>query len=1249
MRLIKSFRKKLPRSRIYMVLALTGWIGLWILVSKLIWFQDTDFLATGDFAPLLSSHENLWYRVVDLQSASQMTYQNTIRFFPYYSFAMLAEALGLALTDIEVLWLGINFALPAITMYFFLKNHFTGASNTHILISSLIYNLNFLVLNNILIVRPVWTLYYTLPLGLFLLDKVFKEVFEENRKNMRASTFLLGLIFSSLFISILINPPTFVVGLIALLIYLFFKHKQFPFLFRENRLKHLLKYVSSLVIATLIFNLWVIFPLVNNIVFSNSNIGKEVVSMEFLEWTSEQTSLENLFVGKGNYFWGKTSIGGSEYFPYAEYYDNFLVVLALFTFTAFAFWGIRKRRYINLFALTLVCLSLFLAKGLQNPLSDLNKYLFENVSLFWLLRSPFLKVMTLFYFGLSVLYVSTLEGIKRFNKAAHRLLIIFLLILTAIISIPIFTGEIFPGERGELPGAQVEIPLYWFEMAEHINSTQSIERVLISPANTFYQVHYNWEPDGYHAVDIADRIIDKEIITQTPEGGYVSNQDTRKMIEALYDNPENIYLYRALGITHILYRHDYDQGHYQTMPVSEIDFEEVGFNKLIQFGELELFEVGETDQLELSGNVLVSNTFDPEIYEMLSKNYSEVHFIETHENAEKFATIENFTDLETISLEKENLSEYRFISNNSTNALIYINNDSFKNIKIQGRRTDRNQAQIYYPGRIFSINGVQYEVPSRELRLDAGIENNTLLKLNDSYTQFVFEKGEWNNLGQAFFERNNRIEIFKRTNFFDNYLQGLSPSNCYNPENLSLEEAGIRYEKDKDESFRLESDQAKGCLRIPIISLEGTDIVNLKLLAKNNYGKNLEICLWDEDLKECLIKRIVDEKEGFEKIDLYYGTTSEDQRLSLYLYSDALDQVPSSNSIKGLSIGKFERSENNKLVNQIALASSALYEGEDTIVVDNLVQGVNLIETETHDIEQIVSYDFDNFSETIGRVQDCRNTDNLPLESTGISASLASTTADNVSLQLEAKKHLACYRMDLGFLEKNSNYIIEFEAINAKGELADICIKSLAQSSCTQVELLESSYLEQGLGTQRVILKPETDEQYILYLYSKGILDGTINYFDNIRLYEVPKEFENSLVLVTNEKNLDYSSVIRHKIIEDKFFLKILSINQEIEREAILVTEDSYDKSWFAIRINNSSFALDFLSAEHVRTNSFSNGWILRPMDSASIVIIVNISQLIVFALLMLPVFYVLRAILKFIIKKIKKLNAIIVKKYSKF
>ena len=175
----------------------------------------------------------------------------------------------------------------------------------------------------------------------------------------------------------------------------------------------------------------------------------------------------------------------------------------------------------------------FLAKGLMEPLADVNLWLYLHMPGFWLFREPMSKLGQLLVVFFAIQLAILAEGvIHRWKHRApassswprflpHPSTVAFVAatagtLLVIAYPYPIATGGVIPDERPMQPSAHVRVPDYWREMAATINADPSPGKVLVLPLDDYYQMPTQW---GFFGVDsIANLLIKRGVVQPKPDG-----------------------------------------------------------------------------------------------------------------------------------------------------------------------------------------------------------------------------------------------------------------------------------------------------------------------------------------------------------------------------------------------------------------------------------------------------------------------------------------------------------------------------------------------------------------------------------------------------------------------------------------------------------------------------------------------------------------------------------------------------------
>ncbi len=304
-------------------------------------------------------------------------------------------------------------------------------------------------------------------------------------------------------------------------------------------------------------------------------------------WSHVQNSLPNLITLTAH--WGWTN---PEIFPWAASLDRFPGSLSRWALPlgALAAPFVARPRIRNAVwtMVGLVGVTVFLSKGLHAPGAGINRFLYQHLPGFWLLREPVSKVgpfQVLLYATLFAITIERLIGMAPVGMARlvgspdgpkvrgrteqrevplGQLAAVGLVLIAVSFPWPLLTGSVMADERGSLQSIHTVVPADWFEIADAINASEVDGKVLVLPVNDFYQVTTTW---GYHGADLVpQQLLDRPMIQRYP-GGYFDLSSgfggilERIEYELVDGSPDRAArLLASLGVSHVVHRLDVVSG-----------------------------------------------------------------------------------------------------------------------------------------------------------------------------------------------------------------------------------------------------------------------------------------------------------------------------------------------------------------------------------------------------------------------------------------------------------------------------------------------------------------------------------------------------------------------------------------------------------------------------------------------------------------------------------------------------------------
>lgn len=359
----------------------------------------------------------------------------------------------------------------------------------------------------------------------------------------------------------------------------------------------------------------VTYYLVSISLIPGASIGTTIDPVQW-SWTHARDSFLNLF--QLNSAWGWRS----DYFAFISFYSAaWLRVLAFVPLVlAVAALPLARAHGDRARVLVLVaglCALLFISKGLHEPWSGVNLWLYRHMPLMWLLREPNAKLSIFITLIASVLAGFSLEQLKVLLHRAGagslllKAVVAALMVACAAPAFPLLSSQLIQSGTQLMPNGYVRIPQYWLDLAQYFTERPGA-RVLLLPSNNFYQVPYTW--GLYGAEFLPDRLAPVGVVRRSfgylnlvpgysrqVDDLYARLEDTtpRSDVEGA-DPVEALVLLRRLGIEYLLVRNDAADPQARPLgsPVPDPRLEgihrrlaELGLQPEQSFGALDLYRV----------------------------------------------------------------------------------------------------------------------------------------------------------------------------------------------------------------------------------------------------------------------------------------------------------------------------------------------------------------------------------------------------------------------------------------------------------------------------------------------------------------------------------------------------------------------------------------------------------------------------------------------------------------------------------
>jgi hypothetical protein len=521
-----------------------------------LWFKGGYIIARGDYFPFWMVPEKTLGGDQYLWSSHNLGIARTWPTSLIYGYIwLLLLTIGLEVGIAQILLQTFFLLGSGVSMYFLVgliypKLRFAPLG------SSVFYMFNFFVVQSRLNIGMEWT-YAFLPVLMIFLIRTFEASLKEDiaAVNKNACYFALA---STLILSFAsANPTNVVLALIVLGVL-----STYYFLGRQ-KVASLFKASIKLAISFGLANLWWIIPTLNCYVLSSSSFNPDINVLSW-SWTHSRASFLNMFLLNG--FWGWRP----EYFPHYDAYSNPILIILLtipFLLAAATFLFKTEKSLFNSYIVLFSLIFIFLAKGLHEPLSQVNLLLYSLIPSMAMFREPTTKftMASIPFLSLLIGYaVHHIAGIKVSKHQSGNLtktaVFIFFLATFIISAFPLITNPI-ETRTSQIPfSSYVRIPDYWQQATQWLDHQSGDYKILVTPADDHYQMPYTW---GYFGTDeFLERLIQKPIVSNHYAYYYKTTPDVTLTIEQLYRaikynrTDEFKILLDLLNIKYILQRND---------------------------------------------------------------------------------------------------------------------------------------------------------------------------------------------------------------------------------------------------------------------------------------------------------------------------------------------------------------------------------------------------------------------------------------------------------------------------------------------------------------------------------------------------------------------------------------------------------------------------------------------------------------------------------------------------------------------
>lgn len=771
-------------------------------------------------------------------------------------------------------------------------------------------------------------------------------------------------------------------------------------------------------------------------------LGVEGASFSFVSsadqwsWSHGENSIDNLLTLTAHWAWNIEYI-----FPWAEKLDRFpgsltRWVLPLGAFAAPFVCHPRAKR-LAWTLVGLVALTVFVSKGLHAPFAGANRWLYSNVPGYWLLREPVSKMGPLQVLLYSTLFALTIERLVDASPLTvmapspvpandQRELMVDAPISTgrqapvaqflaagmvlAVVAFPwpLLSGSVISDDRGPLQSMHVAVPEEWSTIAELINTSKVEGKVLVLPANYFYQVTTTW---GYHGADsVPQQLLDRPMIQRFP-GGYFGLSPgfgatlARIESELVYGSPEiAVRLMDSLGVSHVIHRYDVIPG------AVNAELADNGFLEMGLSAAQDLVRIADTDVA-----VVYERRASPGVIQPATRT------LITHGDADDVAEAVGRLDAGEVLIDDASLADAVAWMSESTLDLFPFEIDqteTYEVLSAPGPRTVMASARPVDDQWILTLDDAS-EIRLDGVMLPSADPVETLLSgeplavaVNGDLDVFEQDLGITIDLAEP-------VEVLTATGASD-LIDFNTMGDCRNEKARSSEHLVLSARQDGNGGVRLAANDHSACISVDLPQRDGPAVVEFEYRTGNDDSGRF--CLWDLTSKQCVIDERLEFSPDWQQIR---GATDLDGThvYQLYLYANT-------HSGREVSVDYRE-------LEFLPLVAEKVWLEPELGTSVELDEGSHLISAR-QPVPASLLGDF-------GELNDCHRFD----EKTADEAGLSLATSGDV-IALGADVHSACVRSELDIVS-GRRYEVTFDYRTISGNVARICVWMVGPDRCVDL------------------------------------------------------------------------------------------------------------------------------------------------------------------------------------------------------
>lgn len=504
------------------------------------WFRGDTVLAGGDLVPPLApgaDYRAHWNQFDN--GAGTPSY--AIIWLPYFEGLRAFDALGLGAVAFQRVWLTVIFAGATAATVYFVRGFV--ASPLAAAVAGVVSTFN---------AYRLTVSFDAVPLAAMIAAGVLGGLIVRAGRGDVRRPLLFGLASLSLGFVFVNAAHLFLVALcLALAVVLAWTSYGTDALLRIGRFT-----IEAAPVAVLL-NLWWIVPAVLTLTGPVFNEQFTAPGVEQWAWTHARNTVPNILALTSFWAWSYP-----EYYPDAARLGRAPFDVLQYSAAAAAALGVllarrpQQRLAAALAASGLV--TIWILKGLKPPLSGTNRWLYDHIPGFWLLRDPS-KARLVLVLIFALLAALAIDVLVRSRPWVAAVLSAAVAAATIAYAYPLLTGAVVPDRRPLLPSAHVSVPTYWKQAAAYIDAAPASGKAVVLPKLDYYQAPTTW---GYYGASFLHQLLRRPVIEPLP-GGYFASPTVSALVASLQRQilrrGSNVRtLLQALGARFVLVRRDLD-------------------------------------------------------------------------------------------------------------------------------------------------------------------------------------------------------------------------------------------------------------------------------------------------------------------------------------------------------------------------------------------------------------------------------------------------------------------------------------------------------------------------------------------------------------------------------------------------------------------------------------------------------------------------------------------------------------------